>query len=204
MAVIGTTAFLPAAHATTLAPLTHDQMVDAADLIVEGTVLSVNTMVDEHGHVWTQARVRVEQSLKGGAAIGKTVLVESAGGVLSDGRAIDVHLAPRYDQEERVLLYLVSRRFGAAYGTVGMMMGKFTIKQNPADGSDMVVRFTLPYAREYDARFLPNPPAAARVSLASMEVAVETRVAEGWDGAPIPGVSAAHLREINKLQPGVK
>ena len=102
------------------------------------------------------------------------------------------------------MLYLASRRFGAAYGTVGMMMGKFTIKQNPADGSDMVVRFTVAFPREYDARFIPNPAKDERVSLVSMETAVLKRVTEGWDGNPIPGVSASHLREINKLQPGVK
>lgn len=192
------------ARATTLAPLSHDQMVDASDLIVEGTVISTEAFADDAGRVWTRATVKVERSLKGAVGTGSTVIVEAAGGMLDDGRMTAVHLAPRYNADERVLLYLVSRRFGAAYGTVGMMMGKFTIKQNPADGSDMVVRFTVAYPHTYDARFIPNPASEARVSLVSMEAAVRDRVSEGWDGQPIAGVPAAHLREINKLQPGVK
>lgn len=207
LAVIGLTVHAVGAgtaHATTLAPLTHDQMVDASDLIVEGTVLSTQVVEDAAGRVWTQASVMVERSLKGGAAVGMTVLVESAGGVLPDGNFGVAHLSPRYDVGEAVLVYLVSRRFGAAYGPVGMMMGKFTIKQNPTDGTDMVVRFTVPYPKPYDARFIPNPAKGARVSLASMESAVLQRVAEGWDGNPIAGVSDDHLRQINKLQAGVK
>ena len=207
LAVIGLTVLAVSpgtAHATSLAPLTQDQMVDASDLIVEGTVLSTKVVEDAAGRVWTQASIQVQRSLKGSAAVGTTVLVESAGGVLPDGNFGAAHLSPRYDTGEEVLVYLVSRRFGAAYGPVGMMMGKFTIKQNPTDGTDMVVRFTVPYPQAYDARFIPNPAKESRISLASMELAVLERVAEGWDGNPIAGVSDDHLRQINKLQAGVK
>lgn len=196
---------LPApAQATSLAPLTHDQMVDASDLIVEGTV--VDTWVEEvdRGHVVTRASLRVDSVLKGRVAVGDLITVESPGGQLPNGDLAEVALAARYAKDERALLYLNEKRFGTVYGTVGMMMGKFTIRQNPADGSDMVVRMSLPYARKWDPRFLPHPAVDQRVGLHSMETAIAERVAKGWDGEPIPGAAPEHLRAINKLQPGVK
>lgn len=192
------------AMATTLAALSQDQLVDASTLIVEGTVLTVATWTDDTGRTWTRAAVRVDRALKGAVAKGDVLTVEAPGGVGADGSITFVSLTPRYDEEERVLLYLDPVRHGAAYGTIGLVAGKFTIRQNPADGSDMLVRFTIPVDQPYDARFIPHPPAAERVSLASVESTILSRVATGWDGKPILGFSDDHLRSINKLQPGVK
>ena len=85
-----------------------------------------------------------------------------------------------------------------------MYGGKYTVRINPVDGSEMVVHFSLPYTRVYDARFIPNPPVDQRVALAALESDVRARVALGWDGQPIPGAAPAHLRAINKLQAGVQ
>jgi hypothetical protein len=203
IAVIALGASAPAG-ATTLARLSHEQVVDASDAIVEGTVSRVWSTTDARGRVWTRAYVRVDRSLKGGEAVGNVVMVEAAGGTAATGEFTSVGLTARYSEGERVLLYLCEKRFGTVYGTVGMLMGKYTIKQNPADGSDMVVRFTVPVTEAYDARFIPNPPVSERVSLASMEAKVAARVKEGWDGEPIPGISHERLLEINNVQPGVK
>lgn len=203
IAVIALGASAPAG-ATSLARLSHDQVVDASDAIVEGTVSLVWSTVDERGRVWTRAVVEVDRSLKGDHSAGDVVTVEAAGGTSPTGAVTYVGLTSRYSKGERVLLYLCEKRQGTVYGTVGMMMGKYTIKQNPADGSDMVVRFTVPADEAYDARFIPNPPLADRVSLASMESKVAARVAEGWDGEPIPGISRERLLLINNVQSGVK
>lgn len=203
IAVIALGAASPA-EATTLARLSHDQVVDASDAIIEGTVSRVWSTTDQNGKVWTRAYVTVDRSHKGTHAVGEVVTVEAAGGTSPSGPVTYVGLTPRYAEGERVLLYLALKRHGTIYGTVGMLMGKYTIKQNPADGSDMVVRFTVPANVAYDARFIPNPPVAERVSLAAMQAQVAERVAEGWDGEPIPGISRERLMEINNLQPGVK
>lgn len=192
------------AGATTLAALTPDQMVDAADDVVEGTVLSVAPWTDDTGRVWTRAQVRVDRALKGAVAPAQVITVEAPGGVADAGAFTEVPLAPRYSVDERVFLYLSAKRHGTMYGTVGLVMGKFTIRQNPADGTEMLVRFTRPAGEVYDARFIPHPPVAERVSLAVTEAAVAARVELGWDGRAIPGISSDRLREINKLQPGVK
>jgi hypothetical protein len=131
------------------------------------------------------------------------VTVETPGGVM-DGSVADVPLAARYSEGEDVLVFLDEKRHGTAFGTVGMYLGKYTIKPNPADGAPMVVRFTVPWHQTFDARFVPNPPKAERQSLQMLEDGVRARVSLGWDGQPIPGASTAHLREINHLQPGVR
>jgi hypothetical protein len=192
------------AFATTIAPLTVEQVTDAADLVVRGTVEQVWTDLDEHGHVFTYADVRVTRVVKGEADVDDYVTVETPGGVLPDGRIALAPSAARYDEGEDVFLFLAEKRFGTAWGTVGMTLGKYTVRQNPDDGSDMVVRFTRPWDEKYDHRFIPHPPKDQRVSVDSMETRVRARVEAGWDGKPIPGVSPDHLRQINKLQPGVK
>lgn len=192
------------AHATSIAPLTVEQMVDASDIIATGIVRSVHAELISERRIVTYAEIEVDGVSKGIAEVGDFVTVESPGGVLDDGMMSNVEAAARYSVGERVLVFLCEKRQGTSFGTVGMTKGKFTIKQDPRDGSDMLVQFTLPYTKAFDARFVPNPPAASRVGLSAMVDRVEARVEQGWDGRSIPGVSDAKLREINKLQSGVK
>lgn len=187
------------AHATSIAPLTLEQMVDGSDLIVRGTVNDVWTTLDPVG-VITHATITVERTLKGNASGEVEVIVP--GGEL-DGSINLVDGAPRYGVGERVLVLLSARKDGS-YLNVAFGSGKYDVKQNPTDGSDMVVQFTVPYDRAWDFRFLPNPAPADRVSLAALEQRMTDRVTLGWDGKPLPGVSLEHLREINHLQNGVR
>ena len=191
------------AAATSLARLTVDQLTDAADYIVRGEVDEVWTEVDTRAWVYTRAYVRVDEALKGHVDRGDYLMVSELGGEFG-GAVNDVEGAARFSSGESVWLFLNEVHDGEDLVPVGMFQGKYTIRQNPADGSDMVVRVTMPYTRKYDARFLPHPPADQRVSLTSLRSQVEGRLASGWDGAPIPGVSSDHLRAINKLQAGVK
>ena len=188
------------AHATSLAELSVDQMTDAADSVVRGTVTEVWTELDAGGHVWTKAAVAVQEAYKNGAP--GDLVVEAPGGVY-DGAVAEVALAPRYSVGEDVLLF-VSEKSPGRYGTVAMYAGKYTVRVNPTDGSEMVVRFAVPYAQNYDARFIPNPAPALRLGLGTLSEQVRARAALGWDGKPIPGASPEHLRAINKLQTGVK
>ena len=79
-----------------------------------------------------------------------------------------------------------------------------TVRIDPQSGQEMLVRLTVRQDRWYDHNFIPNPPAAERVYVPDLETQVRARVALGWDGQPVPGASEARLREINRLQPGVK
>lgn len=193
----------PYTGATTVAPLTVEQKVDASDLVIRGTVESVWTDADEHGHIWTRALVRVDVPLKGDVDAGDYVTVEAAGGTFGEDRMV-VPLSARYAVGEQTLLFLTDKPSRGLYGTVGMGMGKYTVRPDPRDGSPIIVQFIVSQEKPYDARFLPAPPVNERVALGDMEARIRARADLGWDGKPIPGLSAERLRSINKLQPGVR
>lgn len=188
------------AHATSLAALSSDQMVDASDIIVIGRVADVWGGMTVERHIATFARVQVEETLKGQAP--GSVEVVTPGGVYA-GVTSNVEGAPRFGLDEQVLLYLSTRSDGS-YLIVGLSQGKFTIRQNPADGQDMVVNFTAPASMAWDPRFIPHPPVSERVALADIRQRILSRVQAGWDGQPIPGLSADRLNRINTNRFGVR
>jgi hypothetical protein len=55
----------------------------------------------------------------------------------------------------------------------------------------------MPLTRPWDARFLPHPPPGERVYLDQVEGRVQVRLASGWDGEPIPGMSPERLQQVN-------
>ena len=202
VATLATASIAPAA-ATTVAPLTVEQKVDASDLVVRGTVESVWTEQDDHGHIFTRALVKVTRVLKGEADVDDYVTVEAAGGVLENLQML-VPGSARYSVGEDTLLFLTDKPSRGVYGTVAMGLGKYTVRPDPLSGAPILVQFMLPQDKAYDARFLPTPPADQRVMLTAVEAQVLARVERGWDGQPIPGISNERLRSINKLQPGVR
>ena len=195
-------AALPAG-ATTVAALSLEQMTDASDLVVRGVVESTWVDLDEHGHVWTRALVRVEETIKGDAAVDDYVTVEAAGGTI-DGVTAAVPGSARYSVGEDTFLFLTDKPSHEAYGTVAMAAGKYTVHPDPRDGTPLVIQFAPSPKVAWDARFIPVPPVDQRVTLASMEERVRARVQLGWDGKPIPGMSDERLRSINRLQPQVR
>lgn len=191
------------AHATTVAPLSVEQMVDASDLVVRGSVESVWVEEDAKGRIWTRASIRVLETMKGSADVDDFVTVEAAGGVIG----AEVMLVPgsaRYSVGEEAVLFLTDKPSRGVFGTVAMGLGKYTVRPDPRDGNPILVQFMLSQEKPYDARFLPTPPVEERVSLDAMESRIRARAELGWDGKPIPGLSAERLRAMNKLQPGVK
>lgn len=198
-----TLGFAPTAAATTVAPLSVEQVTDASDLIVRGTVEESWVDPDGNGRLYTRVLVQVTEVLKGGADVGDYVTVESPGGTL-DGQSLGVPGAPRYSLGEDTLLFLTDKPARGVYGTVGLTLGKYTVRPDPRDGTPLAVHFSARPDQVYDARFIPFPPVAERVTLRTFEARVRARVAAGWDGKPIPGISAEQLRAINTVQAGVR
>ncbi len=194
---------IPTASATVLAELSVDQMTDGADAIVRGTVISQWVMLNPAGHVVTRALVQVERVWKGQVVAGEVIAVDSPGGDYM-GLMADVASAARFSDGEAVFLFLSSVYNGQGWTPVGMFQGKYSIRQNPVDGSEMPVRFTVSYEREFDARFIPHPAPVDRISMEKLGAPVEQRLQNGWDGKPIPGISPERLRQINRLAPGVR
>jgi len=181
------------AHATTFAELTQQQRVDASVYVVEGRVTRVWTELDNNGMVWTRAAVEVDQVFKGKDDV-REIIVDTAGGQ-ADGVQVHVPGAASFSKDERVILFL--DQVNDRYTPVQMFLGKFSIRMASDTKSLYAMRWLADEKEKFDARFLPHPPADRRVSYESLVQEIEAQVATGWNGQPIPGMSADALRVRN-------
>jgi len=185
----------PPAHATTLAPLTDDQMVDASSYIVEGTITEIWVEFDDQDMIWTRARVAVDRTFKGPDTPNELV-IDSMGGRIGDAQ-MSVPSSARFSQGEHVVLFLADIRNGTRLTPVGMELGKYTIRRAPGTTTQLVQRFPVPDAEFYDHRFVPYPAPGERRDLTDLEQTIQHRLAVGWDGKPIVGLSPERLTALN-------
>lgn len=186
----------PEAKATTIAPLSIEQYVDASTYVVRGQVLDQWTTLDDLGTVWTHTRVSVDALFKG-ATTPDQIVVTTMGGVYGD-TILDVPGRAVYSPGERVLLFLYEDTEAGRIVTVGMWTGKYTIRRAPGETRRHLMRLEAKNVEvAYDHRFLPHPPAAQRVFLDDIVDRIEARLTDGWDGKPIPGLAEEDLRRIN-------
>lgn len=186
------------AQATTITPLSVEQMTDASELIVRATVQEVWVEKGSDDRVWTMAQLQVDQVLKGDTST-EFVVVSQLGGVHRNEFAM-VSGAPRFSVGEDGVFFLETVAHGQRTSVVGWWQGKLTVRQEPHTGREMVVRFTMTQNTPYDHRFIPHPPADQRVYLDEFEQKVLERVEDGWDGQSIPGVSDDKLARINDVK----
>jgi hypothetical protein len=186
------------AQATTFAPLTIEQLTDGSLYVVEGKVLEVWTELDaERMLVWTRARVEVSRTYKGPDSPTELV-VDSLGGAYGDFQ-VSVPAMAVFSVDEDVFLFLDQLGSGRLV-PASKFLGKYTVRRAPGEIDRYVRQWEGKVGEVYDARFLPHPEPSARLSLSELEQRVEDRVTSGWDGVPIPGVSAARLSEINAVR----
>lgn len=186
---------IPTAHATTIAPLTIEQMTDGATWIVRGVVTETWTEIDTRGHVWTRARVQVGDVLKGPEATTE-LIVDTLGGEYA-GETTWVEGAARFSADEEVLMFLDTIRHGERLTPLGMFTGKYTIRRAPGDERRYAQRYPVNPRLAYDARFLPHPDAADRVYVDDLEARIQAHLAAEWDGKPIAGLPVEKLQVIN-------
>lgn len=186
---------IDSAQATSIAPLTTEQLTDASTYIVEGTVERVWVEEDDNGDVWTRALLKVDTVFKGPDAP-ETLIIDAIGGH-SWERVTRMQSQPRFSAQEKVLVFLDVIKFGTRLTPVGLVHGKYTIRRAPGETRHHVMRTpTLPNAA-FDARFLAHPAIEDRVYLDDVQEAVRTRVDTGWDGSKIPGASQTLLERVN-------
>jgi hypothetical protein len=122
--------------ATTVARLSLAQLVQRADLIVQGQVQSVYSEWDkERRLVFTYVSIRVEDPLKGERR--QSVLIRQIGGSIG---TIEMSVAglPQFKSGERALVFL-KRQDATTFQVVGMNQGLYRIVQDSAvsDASGM-------------------------------------------------------------------
>jgi len=124
-----------AASATVFQPTSDRQLVDRSDAVVIATVRDAASRLDDHGHVVTDYRFDVEQTLKGTPA--GTITVSEIGGV-AESRFTFISDSASYTPGERVMVFLRKRGDGT-YFTTSMAMGKFSFTRT-ARGESVVTR----------------------------------------------------------------
>jgi hypothetical protein len=185
--------------ATTMVPLTVEQMVDVSSTVIRGTVTEVWTEPDPTSKsVWTYAQVEVEKVLKGSTYTDVLVL-EQPGGLWGTAETI-VEGVARFSVGEEGYFFVEQLASGRSV-TAGMFQGKYNIIFDPYSREELAVRFPVHPKRNFDHRFIPLPPEKQRLSVSSFEDQIKTFVADGWDGKAIPGVSIEKLEKINVKQP---
>ena len=164
------------AEATSLKKMSTEQMVDASDLILRGTVAETWTEVAEGGRIWTRAQVDVTRVYKGDSTI-ETIVVDQLGGHYA-GVTMHVEGATRFSHEEEIVIFLDELESGRI-SPLGMFTGKYTVRLDPYTQTNIVQRFTVAAKQSYDHRFLPLPEQDARIYLADFETQILDRVLVG-------------------------
>jgi len=183
------------AEATTMVPLSVEQMVDLSSTVVRGKVTNVWTEPDTNTRsVWTYAQVEVEKVFKGETTTDILVL-EQPGGVWGASETI-VEGVARFSVGEEGYFFVESLDSGRSV-TAGMFQGKYNVIFDPYSREELAVRFPVHPSRDFDHRFIPLPPEKQRMSVDVFEDQIEAFVQDGWDGTAIPGVSLEKLERIN-------
>ena len=182
------------AYATTMVPLSLNQLVDAADEVVKGQVTEVWTEPDQKtGMIWTYAQVEVSKTLKGEP--GPVVILEQPGGKWGSKEA-RIEGVARFSVGEEGYFFVEHLASGRNV-SVGMSQGKFNIIMDPYQRKEIAVRFPVHIENTFDHRFIPLPLPKQRTTTADFELSVLNRVQKGWDGHPIPGTSSSRLERIS-------
>jgi len=112
------------AFATTVAKLSLEQLVQKADLIVQGQVESVYTQWDEDRRlVFTYVAIRVDEPLKGESP--RSVLIRQVGGIVGTIQ-MSVVGVPQFRSGEMTLVFL-KRQDDSTFQVVGMNQGLYEI-----------------------------------------------------------------------------
>lgn len=190
-------AFSTASQATTMVKLSTNQMVDASDTVVRGTITEVWTEEDARGIVWTRAQLEVSEVYKG-KNTKNSYVIDQMGGQFG-GNTTTVAGRAQFSPGEEGVFFLEQFRSGRIT-TVGLSQGKFTLRLDPYSREMIVQRFATSTETGYDHRFIPLPAEKDRVFLVDLVDTIEKRVVAGWDGEPIPGASPERLERINRKE----
>jgi hypothetical protein len=111
------------AMATSFVIPTDEELVRKSNAIVTGTVEGAYVR-EQNNTIETVYEIRVERTMKGAARAGELVSIVSPGGILDDERGLIVPAAARFEQGERVLVFLTRDDRGRMQPT-DLTLGRF-------------------------------------------------------------------------------
>lgn len=111
-----------AADATTVVMATDAELVESAQAVVRGEILSVAPGRTPSGLPATEYRLRVDARLKG--SVPQELTLRVLGGPTKDGHVWQVYGAPQFRPGDRALLFLMAHADGT-YGPLHLAMGAF-------------------------------------------------------------------------------
>lgn len=134
LALLLCAAAVPATASTFLA-MDQAELVAASDAVVIGEVTAVRSFWNEGATaIVTEAFVRVNETLAGDAPA--MVVVRTFGGEVGAVK-IEAHGFPKFDQGQRLVLYLGAD--GDAARVIGYLQGQYRIVTRQSDGRDIAV-----------------------------------------------------------------
>jgi hypothetical protein len=131
-------AFAAPALATVVARLTFTEIVAASDRVVEGRVESTEAFRSPSGIVATRVQVAVERGFRGVKA-GERLTFAVAGGEL--GRVgLVIPGMPRFEANERCILFLTAESSTGMRAPVGLGQGKLRVEVDEKTGVKRLTR----------------------------------------------------------------
>jgi len=119
--------------ATQFAPMSIEEIAAAADVIVQGAVVSKTCARDDAGRIFTKVELAVSETWKGQAVTNLSIF--QSGGILGEEGAMIPGQAD-YEIGEEVVAFLVLNHRGEAI-TLGLAHGKFHVWKDPNTGEKL-------------------------------------------------------------------
>ena len=112
--------------ATTVLPLSLEQLTDRAELVFYGSVVENTVIRDgDNGRIATLTRFQIHDLIKGQAADSHTI--KQIGGEIAGGRSLRIHGVPRYEVGQSYVIFLPRASSLGFSSPVGLHQGNFTV-----------------------------------------------------------------------------
>jgi len=125
MTAIGGLIIFNLIYATTMIPLSIEELTDRSTLIITGKVVEINTYKnEENGVISREVMVIPDKILKGEVQSKAPIAITVWGGTVDD-ITMYVPGSPNFEEGEKVLLFLSENK--GKKGVVGLAQGKFSL-----------------------------------------------------------------------------
>ena len=130
--VLALAACLPA-YATTVRPMTLDDIVGSAAIAFEGTCISNRTERDSStNQVVTYTLFQVSDVLKG--TVPSTYEIKQVGGQLPDGLSYEIHGIPKFTPGQSYVVFLAGVSSAGFSSPMGLSQGSFDVAVDASGG----------------------------------------------------------------------